>query len=578
MNGSLNELRKMWIGNTSYQRNLHTILMVDCSSSAYSSDPFSLVLKEGYNGVTSENIEDIRNSINSQWDAEYYCVKSCNRFDICDGIINNKGNNDAVAIITFAGEVVSNSGLSYNKSYLRDSLYEKIGNYGSTGSWRVAVNLALSMVETNTTDLYRIVIISDTNANSGVISSDEFADNVILNVVNIGSGSFSNNIEAVAQATGGDVYNAVSASDLAYQSGGFITSPEQFVGTDSDGDRIPDIVELYGLKPNGEPINTDPNKKDTDGDGIDDNVELGYIGDGLASDVTIADYVRALKVRSDPTKADTDGDGLNDKEEIEAGTNPLSADTDMDGILDGDDVYPFTPYTFEKTYFWDFSSYDIKVNKWKSAPSFVNIENPQEIDSIMQRFYSNIANFGYINDQHQIPVSNMKYGFKYTMGHNGCELIAIYNALKLTDSYQNLSDIALEFELNGGMAMTTELLSTYPAFSYIPSTELGLILKSGYFGSNPFYIRQYLNAHKYKNEQTDSLNELQSWVKPERAFILSYWNDKNNIDGGLHTIAVQVNPDGTIKTYNKSNKNHYKDFSDLMNYVNGSFITGYYLY
>ena len=61
----------------------------------------------------------------------------------------------------------------------------------------------------------------------------------------------------------------------------------------------------------------------------------------------------------------------------------------------------------------------------------------------------------------------MKYGFKYTMGHNGCELIAIYNALKLTDSYQNLSDIALEFELNGGMAMTTELLSTYPAFSKI---------------------------------------------------------------------------------------------------------------
>ena len=582
-NNSLSELRKMWTAGTSYQRNLHTILMMDCSSSAYSSDPYSPSLKVGYNGVTSENIEDIRNSINSQWDAEYYCVKSCDRFDICDGIINNKGSNDAVALITFAGGVVSNSGWIYSKGTLRNVLAQNIGNYGGIGSWRSAISTALSMVKQDTSDIYRIVIISDTNANSGVISSNEFASNVILNVVNVGTGSFGNNIEEVAQATGGDVYNAISASDLTYQTGGIITSPEQFIGTDSDGDGIPDIVELYGLKPNGEPINTDPNKKDTDGDGIDDNVELGYIVDGLASDVTIADYVRVLKVRSDPTKADTDGDGLNDKEEIEAGTNPFSADTDMDGILDGDDVYPFTPYTFEKTYFWDFSSYDIKVNKWESAPSFVNIENPQEIGAIMQRFYSNIAientaNFGYINDQHQTPVSNMKYGFKYTMGHNGCELIAIYNALKLTDSYQNLSDIALEFELNGGMAMTTELLSTYPAFSYIPSTELGLILKSGYFGSNPFYIRQYLNAHKYKNEQTDSLNELQSWVKPERAFILSYWNDKNNIDRGLHTIAVQVNPDGTIKTYNKSNKNHYKDFNDLMNYVNGSFITGYYLY
>lgn len=333
-NDSLNELRKMWIGNTSYQRNLHTILMVDCSSSAYSSDPFSLVLKEGYNGVTSENIDDIRNSINSQWDAEYYCVKGCNRFDICDGIINNKGNNDAIAIITFAGGVVSNSGFSYNKSYLRDSLDESIGNYGSTGSWRAAVNLALSMVETNTTDLYRIVLISDNHASSGYISSDEFADNVILNVVNVGSGSFSNNIEAVAQATGGDVYNAINASDLTYQSGGFVHIPEQFIGEDSDGDGLPDLVELYGLKPNGEPINTNPYLTDSDGDGIDDNVELGYIPGVLTSSATIADYVRALKPHSDPSKVDSDGDGLDDTLDNE----PLNSD-----------MHSFLLYETEKT-------------------------------------------------------------------------------------------------------------------------------------------------------------------------------------------------------------------------------------
>ena len=312
----------MWTAGTSYQRNLHTILMMDCSSSAYSSDPYSPSLKVGYNGVTSENIEDIRNSINSQWDAEYYCVKSCDRFDICDGIINNKGSNDAVALITFAGGVVSNSGWIYSKGTLRNVLAQNIGNYGGIGSWRSAISTALSMVKQDTSDIYRIVIISDTNANSGVISSNEFASNVILNVVNVGTGSFGNNIEEVAQATGGDVYNAISASDLTYQTGGIITSPEQFIGTDSDGDGIPDIVELYGLKPNGEPINTDPNKKDTDGDGIDDNVELGYIGDGLESDVTIADYVRALKVHSDPAKADSDEDGLNDNLDNE----PLNGD------------------------------------------------------------------------------------------------------------------------------------------------------------------------------------------------------------------------------------------------------------
>ena len=137
-----------------------------------------------------------------------------------------------------------------------------------------------------------------------------------------------NNIKAVAQATGGDVYNAINASDLTYQSGGIITSPEQFVGTDSDGDGIPDLVELYGLKPNGEPIGTDPYSNDTDGDGILDSVELQYIAGNISSDVTMADYVRAVKMDSDPTKVDTDGDGFLDNVDID----PLFYD-ELNGLL-----------------------------------------------------------------------------------------------------------------------------------------------------------------------------------------------------------------------------------------------------
>ena len=189
---------------------------------------------------------------------------------------------------------------------------ESIGNYGSTGSWRAAVNLALSMVETDINDIYRIVIISDTNANSGIISSDEFASNVILNVVNVGTGSFSNNIDAVAQATGGEVYNAISANDLTYESGELIYTPEQFIGTDSDGDGIPDLVELYGLKPNGTPLATDPNNVDTDGDGINDNVELNYLPGGLVYPLTQQQLYMMSSPSSDPNKMDSDGDGLDD--------------------------------------------------------------------------------------------------------------------------------------------------------------------------------------------------------------------------------------------------------------------------
>lgn len=319
-NNSLSEIRKMWIGSTSYQRNLHTIILMDCSSSMASTDSYSGVLKEGYNGVTSENIEEIRNSIDSESDVDAYCVKWCDRFEICDGIINNKGVSDAISIITFSNEVISNSGWLDNQSYLRNALDESIGNYGGTANWRNAVNYALNMVKTDTTDLYRIIIISDGNAKSGTISSDEFSSNVILNVVNVGSSAFNNNIEAVAQATGGAVYTTVNASSLTYEKGGFVYIPEQYVGEDSDEDGIPDLVELYGLKPNGDPINTNPNLKDSDGDDIPDSAELLYIDGLLTSDVTIADYIKAIRFNSDPSNPDADGDELEDIND----SNPLS--------------------------------------------------------------------------------------------------------------------------------------------------------------------------------------------------------------------------------------------------------------
>jgi len=50
-----------------------------------------------------------------------------------------------------------------------------------------------------------------------------------------------------------------------------------------------------------------------------------------------------FKQRSDPNKVDTDDDGLDDWDEDYLGTNPLNPDTDGDFILDGADDAPFTP-------------------------------------------------------------------------------------------------------------------------------------------------------------------------------------------------------------------------------------------
>ncbi|PKN56086.1 MAG: hypothetical protein CVU56_18060 [Deltaproteobacteria bacterium HGW-Deltaproteobacteria-14] len=97
---------------------------------------------------------------------------------------------------------------------------------------------------------------------------------------------------------------------------------------DRDGDRLADGREAF--------IGTDPDDADSDGDGIDDFMELAG---GIPGVFTIG-------ADTDPLDADTDDDGLADGEE-RAGTgllaafgptDPLEPDSDGDGIADGIEV------------------------------------------------------------------------------------------------------------------------------------------------------------------------------------------------------------------------------------------------
>lgn len=93
------------------------------------------------------------------------------------------------------------------------------------------------------------------------------------------------------------------------------------LGGDSDGDGVPDEVELeLGLDPNN-PFDV---FGDLDGDGLTDREELVELG-------------------TDPLLPDTDGDGIEDGEEVASGTDgfvtlPLAPDTDGDGLGDGLEV------------------------------------------------------------------------------------------------------------------------------------------------------------------------------------------------------------------------------------------------
>src|SRR5258706_2042899 len=102
------------------------------------------------------------------------------------------------------------------------------------------------------------------------------------------------------------------------------SAPHRFLGKDD----IAVVQSIYGLaaQPSDAPEappqgSTPPPSADQDSD-----------KDG------IADQDEVLRTGTDPNKADTDGDGLGDGVEVQHGMNPLDPDMDKDGVTDGQEV------------------------------------------------------------------------------------------------------------------------------------------------------------------------------------------------------------------------------------------------
>ena len=339
---SFMELRKMWSSHTTYYKAMNTILVVDCSWKMDSADPISYSIEVGYNGVTEENHTEILSHIQgTQSNIDYYMKKygrrKCNRAYICENIIGNMGSGDSAAVIMYSDHIESNTGLTGSTG----PLYSAVQGVNSDGNslWlNNAVQTALSYVSDSDTNMYRIIVLTNGDVSYGYELSSYDYTNVSLNIVSLGRGSIGSNLENIVYDTYGDVYYGYPSSALTNVTGNTIDIPPQFIGEDSDGDTIPDIVELYGLKPNGQPINTDPFKKDTDGDGLDDNIELNFVTEKLTSAVSMVEYYSAIGYSSDPTMPDADSDNVDDYLESLLGTNPNSKDTDGDGLSDGKEV------------------------------------------------------------------------------------------------------------------------------------------------------------------------------------------------------------------------------------------------
>jgi hypothetical protein len=205
-----------------------------------------------------------------------------------------------------------------------------------------------------------MVLLTDGESAYDNAATTEAADaDVVIYTMGLGPSVNRELLEGIASRTDGRYSPVARAEDLPaiYAAlGGDLTDD----GTDTDNDGLTDCRERRGMLTSrgmydfgGPPLEfqpryltSDPNKPDTDDDGLPDGDEMGPAHD-IAGDARLApqfDFlVRAGVTQfynppSNPSATDTDGDKLSDRDEQALETDAWRDDTDGDGGSDYDEA------------------------------------------------------------------------------------------------------------------------------------------------------------------------------------------------------------------------------------------------
>jgi hypothetical protein len=268
---------------------------------------------------------------------------------------------DRAAVIDFDGSVRVWQGLTSDKDAVKAAI-DRVDQSGGTNIY-AGVSAANNVLINNgdPTRARMMILLTDGDGSwSESALTQAKVNGITIHTIGLGSAVNTALLARISAETGGEYYQVATAADLPdvfrrIEEG---TGGDEGTNKDTDGDGLNDCVEVNGaFSPgDGERYHSDPYDADTDGDGIPDGEEVvpfqGGYGIPAASDL--------FTVLSDPSKADTDGDGLDDAEEEDAGssawrrdsdgdglsdleemhwnTSPRLADSDGDGFLDGDEV------------------------------------------------------------------------------------------------------------------------------------------------------------------------------------------------------------------------------------------------
>lgn len=167
----------------------------------------------------------------------------------------------------------------------------------------------------------------------------------------------------------------------------------------------------------------------------------------------------------------------------------------------------------------------------------------------------------FLQGQANEPLCKLRYG-KYNMRHCGCEVIAVYNAMKMLHMPQDLAQLICEFEMN----------------------KLTLLFRSALFGSNPKKLRRFFDAHGVMYEYYTDKQHFCDNASRSGCGIVGFWVNTyskhpiNRFSSGLHTVAYSLDrKSGEVLVYNRyggdAKPRSYKDVRELTD--DRRFIAGY---
>jgi|GEM_PF-1519123 uncharacterized protein YvpB len=165
---------------------------------------------------------------------------------------------------------------------------------------------------------------------------------------------------------------------------------------------------------------------------------------------------------------------------------------------------------------------------------------------------------GFIENQ---PAMNMlQFGNSHKADYNGCEIIAIYNAL-----------VALgRVDINEDNTVFSELLEH---FEKRGSSFWGAFGTSPYaiyrFFSNNLFAVQRIN-YKNWNELLGNKNAYDDFIKNNDAFIFIAYNNERKLSDMIHTMCITKNNEDFVIHNDYAGTKHYKSLADTVNdYKNG---------